>query len=535
MKRTLFSSVVFLFTACGTLRDPAGKITAEGILADVLAISADSMGGRAPGTEGEARATAYIASRYEAIGLEPFGDSFLQPVALTGLRKDRDRSSLTIRGPRGALPYRDNETLTYWSTSEETVDLADVPIVFVGYGVEAPEYEWDDLKGENLSGKVLLFLNSDPPVEYAGNPAFGGEARTYYGRWTYKYEQAMKHQAAGAIVVHTTESAGYPFRQISNMSARELFAEYYQLDFLAWIDSTTSEQVAQSMGTTLTGLFDLAATRDFRPRNTGHRLTTHIETNVRRVNSHNVVGVLSGSDPDLRDEIVVFSAHYDHLGTHPSVAGDDKIFNGAWDNASGTASIINVAEAFAAASPKRSILFLACAAEEAGLLGSRAFVVNPPVELNRIVANYNVDAPQIFGLTSYIASICVFTNTLGDVFLDVGAERGLRVTGDPDPNAGLFYRSDQLSFAKAGIPALYLQPGSEYDPPLRFDLAEYKLQHHHQVSDEVNTFWDLRGAERDLRILFEAALRVANATEMPRWKPGNEFEQEWKALYRREP
>jgi Zn-dependent M28 family amino/carboxypeptidase len=530
-----------LLTIAGALAlacvpDPAEQITAEGILADVQALAADSMEGRGAGTEGAARAAAYITKRFEQIGLEPVGDSYVLPFELVGMTKDVGASSLTIRGPDGELPLVNDGNMTFWSTAEEeTIDLRSVPIVFVGYGVEAPEHDWDDYENVDVSGKVLLFLNNDPPVVEDGEPLFGGDARTYYGRWTYKFEQAERHGAVGAIVVHTTGSASYQFSVIGNTGSRRIWQRTYRLDFLAWIDSTTSERIAASMGTDLGGLFSMAARRDFRPQETGYRLTTHIETAVERVRARNVAGVVRGSDPQLAGQYLVFTAHYDHLGMNPDVAGDDKIFNGALDNALGTAAIIAAAEAFDAVEPRRSVIFAAVTAEEGGLLGSSAFVANPPVPRSQIVANFNVDSPQVFGVTHDVAAIGLDMNTLGAVFADVAEAHGLRVEGDPNPNAGSFYRSDQVSFAKAGIPALYLQAGTDYIEAPGFDPRAVKQQHYHQVTDEIHDEWDLQGTARDMRILFETALRVADTDAQPRWVPGHEFEEEWRELYGKEP
>ncbi len=530
---SLMAIVGFVYVACSS--DPANKITADGIMTDVEVLAADSMEGRSPGSLGEARATAYIASRFQEIGLEPVGDSYLLPVELVGMRKNADRSSLTIRTRRNTLPLENDQNITYWSTAEEeTVDLRNAPIWFVGYGVEAPEYEWDDFKGQDLTGKVLLFLNNDPQVQDGGESLFGGDARTYYGRWTYKFEQAQKHGAAGAIVIHTTESASYQFSVIGNTGSRQIWQRTYKLPFLAWIDSTTSEQVAASMGTDLSGLFEMATQRDFRPRDTGFRLTTHIETAIERVRAHNVAGMIRGSDAALTDEYIVFTAHHDHLGMNSDLPGDDKIYNGALDNSLGVASIIAAADALAAASPRRSMMFVAVTAEEGGLLGSGAFVENPPVPRSQIVANFNVDSPQVFGLTNDVAAIGIEMNTLGETFQTVAGERGLAAKGDPNPNAGSFYRSDQVSFAKVGIPALYLQRGTDYVEPLGFDPAAFQQQHYHQVTDEIHAEWDLTGTARDMQILFETALRVANSDDVPRWVPGHEFEEEWKELYGRD-
>jgi len=524
-------------------------ISGEAILANTRALAADEMEGRRAGTPGAERAAAYIEGRYREIGLQPVGSSYHQPVELVGMRKAADRSSLTLRSRRGTLGYRLDETFTYWSTAQrEVVDIQDAPLLFVGYGVEAPEHDWDDFKGADLTGKVLLFLNDDPPVTEEGIELFGGEARTYYGRWTYKFEQAMKHGAAGAIVIHTTETASYPFSVPRNNGSREHWATEiagsgYQVDLLGWVDSTTSETIAAQLGTTLQGLFDMAATREFKPLDTGYRVTAHIETDMRRVTSQNVIGLLEGSDPRLRDEVIVFSAHYDHLGMDESIEGDDKIYNGAWDNAVGTAAIINLAEAFNAQRPRprRSILFLACTAEEGGIKGSEWFVQKPPFARNRMVANFNIDMPQIFGVTIDLATIGAETNTLGEVLTEIaagytvtlpdGSERPIEVTGDPNPRAGSFYRSDQVSFAKAGIPALSLRVGTDYVTPLPFDPQEYRTAVYHQVSDEIGEEWDLSGLVRDVSVFYKTALKVANAEAMPRWVPGNEFEEKWKELH----
>jgi Zn-dependent M28 family amino/carboxypeptidase len=519
--------------ACAS--DAAQKITADGIMADAAVLAADSMEGRLAASPGEARAVAYVARRFEEIGLEPVGDSYVRPIELVGMQKNTARSSLAIRGPQGSLPLRNDENVTYWSTSEKpVVELHAVPVVFVGYGVEAPEYGWDDFKGADVSGKVLLFLNDDPPVEEDGVALFGGDARTYYGRWTYKFEQAMKHGAVGAIVVHTTESASYLFSVIGNTGSRQIWQRTYRLDFLSWIDSTQTERIASAMGTSLSGLFAMAARREFTPVETGYRVTAHIETDIERVPALNVVGVVRGSDPALADQHLVFTAHHDHLGMNPDVAGDDKIFNGALDNALGVAAIMAAAEAFVDAAPKRSVMFVSVTAEEGGLLGSGGFVADPPVPLRQIVANFNVDSPQAFGVTTDVAAIGIDMSTLGEVFAEVAREHGLRPEGDPNPNAGSFYRSDQVSFAKVGIPALYLQAGTDYVDSLGFDPGAFRQQRYHQVTDEIPPEWDLAGTVRDMTILFETALRVANAPDQPRWVPGHEFEEEWKELYGKE-
>jgi Zn-dependent M28 family amino/carboxypeptidase len=531
-----------VWTACsaptGVATSPESAIGAEAMLDDVRALSADEMEGRAAGTPGEEKAAAYLEGRFREIGLAPLQGAYRQPVETVSFRKKPEVSTLSIVGPSGALELEDGGNVSFWSSSQrDVVDLADAPLLLVGYGVEAPEHAWDDYKGLDVSGKVLLFLNDDPPVSEDGVELFGGEARTYYGRWTYKFEEAMRRGAAGALVVHTTPSASYPFSVVQRNGTEEHFAldlprSGYQVDLLGWLDEETSGRIAAGMGTTLDGLFEAAASRDFAPRDTGFRVGAHVETELRRITTSNVAGILEGGDPVLKEQVIVLSAHYDHLGTDPG-AGGDPIFNGAWDNAAGSAAILAVAEAFAATEPRprRSILFLACAAEEKGSLGSRWFVARPPIERRRLVANLNVDMPQIFGVTDDIAAIGVETNSLGNALRAVASAEGIRVTGDPQPNAGSFYRSDQVNFAKAGIPALFVNPGGEYRQVLPFDPSAYREAHYHQPSDEVREEWDLSGLERDMKVLYRTVALVADAEEMPRWAPGNEFEEAWRALH----
>jgi len=523
-------------------------ITKDKILHDVEVLSADDMEGRAPGTPGGEKAADYIAQRFQENGLAPVNGSYFQPVKLVGSKKVAEKSSLAVRGKNGELQYISDSTLTYWSTSQkETVDVQEASLLFAGYGVEAPEYGWDDFKGAELQGKVLLFLNNDPPVTENGVALFKGEARTYYGRWTYKFEQAMRHGAAGAFMIHTVPSASYPFSVVGHEGEKEQFdldlpGSGYQVDLLGWLDEALSNQIANAMGTDLEGLFAMAASRDFKPRDTGFKVNAHLETAIRRIATKNVFGMLEGSAPELKQQVVVFSAHYDHLGKNENLAGPDKIYNGAWDNALGTSCVINLAKAFADLKdrPKRSILFLACAAEESGSWGSKWFADNPPFQRNRLVADFNIDMPQIFGVSAEVAAIGVDMSTLGDALMSVakqytvtreGKTVPVEVTGDPNPNAGSFYRSDQVNFAKVGVPALYINPGKQFVNPPRVDTEAYHETHYHQVIDVVDEAWDLSGCERDMRILFQTVLRVANAADMPRWVPGSEFEEAWKKLH----
>lgn len=534
------------------------QITDESLLSNTMILASDHMEGRGTGTLGEDKAALYIAEQFIDAGLEPLGvlgtetfaktdfQDYFQTVSLLGMKKVARTSQLEIKNDKEILAYEAGKSLAYWSSAQEPmIEIEAAPLIFVGYGVEAPEYNWDDLKGFDLKGKVLLFLNDDPPVEEAGVELFAGKERTYYGRWTYKFEQAMKHGADGALVIHTTESASYPFSVVQHSGVVENFAldlpnTDYRIKLLGWIDRERSEAIASSMGRTLQDLFLAASSRNFQPIDTGYRVTALINTHIRSLESKNVVGVLKGQDTILKNQLIVFSAHYDHMGTNLELDGDDKVFNGAWDNASGTACLLTLARAFSCLSerPRRSVAFLACTGEEKGLLGSSWFVSRPPLPLNKIVANYNIDMPQIFGVTTDIGAIGFDMNTLGDDLKRAARWKGwrypypLQIVGDTDPSAGRFYRSDQINFAKKGIPSLFIGPGTNYIEPLSFDPDQYRREHYHQVSDEVNEYWNLKGAERDMRVLFRAALRTCNKNEMPRWVDGSEFELAWEDLYK---
>ncbi|QTD50838.1 M28 family peptidase [Sulfidibacter corallicola] len=525
----------------------AGMIDAKRIEDGVKILAHDDMMGRATGTEGERKAAEWIAAQYESIGLKPLaGDSFFQKVQLIGMKKNAETSSLTLRGDKGELKYENGKTLTWWSTAQkEKVAIEKAPLVFVGYGVDAPEHQWDDYKGLDAKGKILVFLNNDPDIE--GEPdAFGGEARTYYGRYTYKFEQAMSRGAAGAIIIHTTHSAGYGWEVIGTSGSRESFAVKlpdtgFQLDMLAWMHQDLVNQIAAMVGSDLDAWFKAANKRDFQPVPLPVTLDATMEVALRETEGQNVVGLWEGSDPTLKDEIVIFSAHYDHLG----VKDDGSVYNGAWDNALGTAAIIDIARAFAESGlrPRRSIAFLACSAEERGLLGSFWFTANPPVPLKRFVANLNIDMPQILGMTHDIGAIGYESNSLGEVLQSIAAETPVTladgtsepmvVKGDPNPNAGSFYRSDQANFVKAGVPAIYFVPGKSYVETPSTDPSQYHTDHYHKVSDVITEHWDLSGCVRDMRVILRLTTAVAMADEMPRWQPGNEFEGAWKKLHGR--
>jgi Zn-dependent M28 family amino/carboxypeptidase len=551
MKRLLTLSIAAIFMSCTpSSNDEAIKlITKEKLNERVAKLSSDEFEGRAPSTNGGTKAIDYIVSEYKKIGLKPINGSYTQDLAMVKYGKIVKKSSVSIKNGRKNFKLRadlgkDDDNFGFWATDmKPTSDVKNAEIVYVGYGVEAPEHGWDDFKGMDVKGKILLMLNNDPQVMKDGKldpDYFKGETRTYYGRWTYKFEQAMKHGAAGAILVHTTASAGYGYKILGSSGLEthytvNLPGAGFQLPFAAHADSLLSNEIAKTVGKTLPEFFAMANRKDFQPIKTKLRLTSHIETEVSSVTTSNIYGVVEGTDPELKKQHIVFSAHYDHKGIH---AGEDSIFNGAWDNASGTSSIMNLAEAYVKNPTKRSMIFLACAAEESGSLGSLYFAGKSPLPLNQIVADINIDMPNVHGKSRDIAVVGVNSNSIGDILKEEAKKvmvdgTPLLATDDPNPNAGLFYRSDQVNFAKKGIPALFVMSGVDYIGRDRSWSDEKNKEVYHQASDEIDKDWDLSGLVRDMKMIYSVGQRVGNNPEQPKWHSGNEFETPYNALYKK--
>jgi Zn-dependent M28 family amino/carboxypeptidase len=510
------------------------------------------MKGRAPSTVGGEKTIKYIVNEYKSIGLKAVNGSYKQQMKMVKIQKNVAKSfvkitnkskDFTVKGDKNPNP-----NFTFWSTSQKPIiDIKNTEIVYVGYGVEAPEFGWDDFKGVDVKGKILLMLNNDPQLIKNGKldpDFFKGESRTYYGRYTYKFEQAMKHGAAGAILIHTTPSAGYGYSVLQDAGVGAHFAidvpgSGYQVDFLAHMDKDTSNAMAKQFGYTLDKLFEIALDKNFKPISTGLTLNSHIETDISSVETHNLFAMVEGTDPQLKNEFIVFSAHYDHLGEDAHAKeNEDSIFNGAWDNGSGSGAILSLAEASVKTPTKRSILFLHCAAEESGTLGSEYFVANPPVKRNQIVADINIDMPNVFGISRDMAVIGVNSNSMGTDLRKLAKSvlvegKPIVVTDDPNPNAGLFYRSDQVHFAKAGIPALFVESGHNYVGKPHDFYEKKSATVYHKVADQIDADWDLTGLERDMRLMFKLATKLGNDSEQPKWNAGNEFEGKYNQLYKK--
>ncbi|MDX9754440.1 MAG: M28 family peptidase, partial [bacterium] len=469
----------------------------------------DLLEGRGVGTRGEALATRYIAAQFAALGLQPGGeaDTYFQQVPLVATTADPAMVLSFQVGDETLTPTYLEDFVANTPLQTELVELDRQELVFVGYGIQAPEYEWDDYKGADLRGKVLLVLNNDPDT---GDPAFfGGSARLYYGRWSYKYEMAAKMGADGAILIHTTPSASYPWQVVQTSWSGEQYAlprSEPKIKVEAWITEAKIKAILHQAGLDLEALTAAAQRRDFAPVPLGIRVSSRLQSTVRAMEGTNVLGLLPGSDPTARDEVVIFTAHHDHLGIGSAVDGD-SIYNGGLDNASGVAAMLTLAQAFAAQlqPPRRSILFMAVTAEESGLLGSAYYAQHPTFAPGQIVANFNLDGLNIFGRTRDL-SILGFGKTDLDPVFQAAAERQNRVIQpDPMPEKGSYYRSDHFSFAKIGVPSYTHRGGLDViGQPAGWgkEQAEWYTEHHyHQPSDEYSPAWNVEGAMEDLRLV----------------------------------
>jgi hypothetical protein len=515
----------------------AAAITGDELRAHVETLSADGFAGRGPTTAGDRATRAYLIERLRALGYQPGGGaSWEQPFDLVGVEaRMPKRWTMKRDGASVSLAWSDDYVASS-AVQRERGAVRDAELVFVGYGIEAPEYGWDDYKGRDLTGKLLLMLNDDPDWDPA---LFAGPTRLYYGRWTYKYEMAKRRGAVGAIIVHTTPSAGYPFQVVQTSWSGEQFelpdtgASNFQLN--AWLSEDAARKVAALAGQDLARLTAAAKRKDFVPVALGVTTSIEFRNTVKRAPTANVYGLLQGADPQLREQVVVYTAHHDHLGVGKPDASGDRIYNGAMDNAAGVAQLLAIAKAYKAlpAPPRRSILFLFVGAEEQGLLGSAYYAANPSFAPGKIAAAINFDGGNIWGRARDTTFIGKGRSTLDSVVEAVASRQGRVVHGDRAPDRGYFYRSDQFSFAKIGVPALYIdQPVDFVGRPPGWGAAQiedYEAKRYHQPSDELEPSWNFDGMVEDAQLGFWTGAILAEQPEMPSWLPGDEFEQARKA------
>jgi len=511
----------------------AAPITAAEVDAHLRFLSSDLLEGRAPATRGGQLAAEYIASELREDGVQPgVNGSYFQdvPIDIVGARQQTIRVSTGGKAP-ATLRYPDDVVM--WAGSATDSSAMRGEIVFVGYGVNAPENKWNDFKGMDLKGKVLLILVNDPPAPASEPNLFGGKAMTYYGRWTYKFEEAERQGAAGALIIHTTERAGYPWHTVVGSWAKEQrmlprdASLPAPLGIRGWITDSMATSLLSRAGLDLAALRTQAASRDFKPVPTGITIDASFTNDVAHMQSQNVVGLLPGRDAKLKNEYVVYSAHWDHLGIGPAVNGD-SIYNGASDNASGVADLLAVARA-ASDGPRarRSMLFVFVTAEESGLLGSEWFGQHPTVPKRQIVAALNMDGGNVLGRTRDLTVLGDTKSSLGPTLAAMIRPMGMRISPDDHPERGAFYRSDHFSFAKVGIPAVSIGAGNDFvDHPQGWGAQQdddYTEHRYHQPSDQYDPKFDLSGATQLSQIVLRLGLKLANDAAWPTWSKGAEF------------
>jgi Zn-dependent M28 family amino/carboxypeptidase len=501
-------------------------------------LASDEFEGRAPGSPGDEKARKFIAAELEKMGYAPGAadGSWEQPVELVGITSKMPATWTFAKGASKLEAKSGDEYIAASGVQKDVSTMKDAEVVFVGYGIQAPEFQWDDFKGVDLKGKLLLMLNSDPDWDPA---LFAGVTRLYYGRWTYKYESAARQGAAGAIIIHTTPSAGYPWQVVQSSWSGEQFelpaGEEPRVQVQAWLTEAKARELVKLAGKDLDQLYAAAKTRDFAPVPLGVKTSLTLPNTLKSTHSANVLGLLQGSDPQLSREVVIYTAHHDHFGVGKADDTGDTIYNGARDNASGVAMVLGIAKSFKAlpTPPRRSILMLLVAGEEQGLLGSQYYGEHPTFAPGLVAADINFDSGNIWGETSDVTYIGMGKSSL-DAVVKEGVDYQHRVLkGDDFPDRGHFYRSDQFNLARIGVPAIYLNPGVDVigkpEGWGRAQQEEYTAKRYHQPSDEYDESWNLDGLAQDARLGFLCGVTIANADQMPTWNPGDEFEAARKA------
>ena len=511
------------------------QIQADHIRADTKFLSSDLLEGRGVGVRGGDLATEYIATQLELAGAKPAGDNgtYFQKVPLVGSETQPDSQlSAVVKGKTVSFQWASQFVGT---TRRQKPDVEfDADAVFVGHGITAPEYKWDDYKGVDVRGKVLVLFTNEPP---STDPKFfGGRALTYYGRWTYKYEEALRKGAVAALIIHTTPTAGYGWDVVKSSWGREdpqvkLNAGEQSLALAGWLTEQAAGSLLASTGQTVAGLLKMADSADFKPMPLGIRFRGRVHSKVREVETRNVVGIIAGSDPKLKDEAVVFSAHWDHLGIGDPVNGD-RIYNGAVDNATGCAILLDIARAWGALpqKPRRSAIFLSVTAEEGGLRGSEYYGLHPTFPAGRMALNLNFDAFEPFGRTKDVTVTGAERTTVWPTVQAVAKRFNYEIKPDPRPEQGSYFRSDHFSMARVGIPAFSIHQGDRYwgkpDDYGQKMFEEFNSKHYHQPSDEYHDNWDFSGMEQIAKFGFALGMDVANHPKLPDWAPGDQFKRQ---------
>jgi Zn-dependent M28 family amino/carboxypeptidase len=507
-------------------------ISARKIQAHVKYLAGDELEGRGVGTRGETLATEYIASQLKLAGVNPGGDdgTYYQRVPLVGATVLPD-ATLTISGTSDKVPLSFIKDYVGTAYSQRTENDFDAEAVFVGHGISAPEFRWDDYKDEDVKGKVLVYFTNEPPSDDPN--FFNGPALTYYGRWAYKFEEAKRRGAVAALIIHTTPTAGYGWSVVSGSWSQErpqmkLEPEDRGLKLAAWLSQEAGAKLIASTGKSLDELLSVANQKSFRPIPLGVHVTGHIPVKLREINSRNVIGRVDGADPEMKSQAVLFTAHWDHLGVGVLV-DRDSIYNGAVDNATGCGMVLEIARVWAALpqKPKRSALFIFVTAEEAGLLGSEYYAKHPVIPAGQTAGAVNFDAFFPFGKTRDVSVTGAERTTLWPIVQRDARRMELEIKPDPQPGQGHYYRSDHFSLARVGIPAFSISAGTDYvGKPANFGkttFEEYNAKHYHQPSDEYYDDWDFGSMEQMADFGLTLGLDFANMPKLPTWKAGDEF------------
>ncbi|MGI8890581.1 MAG: M20/M25/M40 family metallo-hydrolase [Chthoniobacterales bacterium] len=555
MKEVACLAIAFLTTAQLVLAAPmeppekaVDAIDSAGLLEHIKVLGSDKFEGRAPGTPGEELSVEYITQQFKKLGLKPGNPNgtYTQEVPMAGILST-PTADFTVGDKKMELKSP-NDFVAFSQRITPKIEVKDSDIIFVGYGVVAPEYGWDDFKGVDVKGKTLVFLINDPPIPDPSDSAkldpkmFKGKAMTYYGRWSYKYEIAAEKGAAAAVIVHETIPAAYPWSVVENSNAKENFVidapdkNMKTVGVRSWITLDTAKKLFTAAGKDYEAMKKAALSKDFKPVSLGAKADFAIDNKIHEFKSRNVLAKLEGSDSAKKDEYVIYSAHWDHLGRDPKLKGD-QIYNGALDNASGVATILEIAQAYTELpqTPPRSILFVATTAEESGLLGAKYYAENPLYPLDHTLADINIDGINAWGKTKDIEDISAGNSSL-DQMLTVAAQGQGRVAKpNSEPEKGSFYRADHFELSKLGVPSLYTgsKPKDFVGKPADYGQKksdDYTQHHYHQVSDEVNPAWDLSGAVQDVQLLFRVGYQVANGDQYPTWMPDSEFKAKRDAM-----
>lgn len=527
------ASMVSVNTRAGHAFGP--EISAEDFAMHLKVLASDEFGGRGPGTDGEEKTVQYLREQFQRLGLQPGnGDSYFQTVPMVETTVDLAASKLALTqgGARRDLAFG-TDAVAVSKQAKADIAVADSPLVFVGYGVNAPEAGWNDYAGLDVRGKTVVMLINDPGFHANDTSLFEGRRMTYYGRWTYKFEEAARQGAAAALIIHDTAGAGYGWDVVKNswsgtqhdLSASDDPAP--RLPMQGWLSAETATQLFAKAGLDLDAQRAAAGRRGFKAVPLGDaRFDATLHSTVKQSQSRNVIAKLPGSKHP--DEAIVYMAHWDHLGTHPEEAGDN-IYNGAIDNGTGVAGVLEIAEEFTVVKPKpeRSIVFLLVTLEESGLLGSAYYAAHPPIPLANTVAAINLDAMPVVGRTKDLIVIGLGNSEMDDLLRPIAAKQDRVLVEESAPEKGLFFRSDHFSFAKAGVPALYVKGGVDHREKGRdYGLSvidDYTAKRYHKAGDQFDSNWDLRGIVDDLDAVFEVGKKLASSRDWPNYREGNAF------------